>query len=291
MVYDSVVIGKGPAGITAGVYIKRANKSVLIIGKDGGALEKTDKIENYYGFGKISGKELLQRGIEQAVQLGIDVVTDEVVSIKFGENDEARYIVKTRNREYMAKTIILATGTSRKQPDIKGIKEYEGKGVSYCAVCDAFFYRNKDVAVLGGGDYAFSEATELLPMAKSVTLLTDGQEPVQNRSIETDKIKINQKQIAEFRGGTSINQVKFADNTNLDIQGVFIAIGTASSSDLAKKLGVIVQNNQIVVNEKMETNVPAIYACGDCTGGLLQISKSIHEGTIAGLEVIKYLKK
>lgn len=290
MIYDCIIIGKGPAGITAGIYIKRANKNVLIIGKDGGALERAEKIENYYGVEKITGKELIQKGIKQAQTLGIEVVTDEVTGVGYVVEGQANYKVKTRNNEYLTKTIILATGASRKRPNIRGIQEYEGKGVSYCAICDAFFYKNKDVAVLGEGDYAFAEASELLPVAKSVTLLTNGKEPVENRSIEEEKLTINQREIVEFRGDTTIKEVHFSDATKLEIQGVFIAIGTASSGDLAKKLGAMVENNQIVVNEKMQTNVPALYACGDCTGGLLQISKAVHEGTIAGLEVIKYLK-
>lgn len=290
MIYDCIIVGKGPAGITAGIYIKRANKNVLVIGKDGGALERAEKIENYYGVESITGKELIQKGSKQAQTLGIEVVTDEVIGVGYVVEGQANYKVKTRNNEYLTKTLILATGASRKRPNIKGIQEYEGKGVSYCAICDAFFYKNKDVAVLGEGDYAFSEASELLPVAKSVTLLTNGKEPVENRSIEEEKLAINQKEIVEFRGGPAIQEVMFRDNTKLDIQGVFIAIGTASSGDLAKKLGAIVENNQIVVNEKMQTNVPALYACGDCTGGLLQISKAVHEGTIAGLEVIKFLK-
>lgn len=290
MIYDCIIIGKGPAGITAGIYIKRANKNVLIIGKDGGALERAEKIENYYGVEKITGKELIQKGIKQAQTLGIEVVTDEVTGIGYVVEGQANYKVKTRNNEYLTKTIILATGASRKRPNIRGIQEYEGKGVSYCAICDAFFYKNKDVAVLGEGDYAFAEASELLPVAKSVTLLTNGKEPVENRSIEEEKLTINQREIVEFRGDTTIKEVHFSDATKLEIQGVFIAIGTASSGDLAKKLGAMVENNQIVVNEKMQTNVPALYACGDCTGGLLQISKAVHEGTIAGLEVIKFLK-
>lgn len=290
MIYDCIIIGKGPAGITAGIYIKRANKNVLVIGKDGGALERAEKIENYYGIESITGKELIQKGIEQAKKLGIEVVTDEVTKVGYVVEGQANYKVNTRNSEYLTKTLILATGASRKRPNIKGIQEYEGKGVSYCAICDAFFYKNKDVAVLGEGDYAFAEASELLPVAKSVTLLTNGKEPVENRSIEAEKIEINQKEIVEFRGDTTIAEVAFSDATKLDIQGVFIAIGTASSRDLAKKLGALVENNQIVVNEKMQTNVPALYACGDCTGGLLQIGKAVHEGIIAGLEVIKFLK-
>ena len=195
----------------------------------------------------------------------------------------------------MAKTLILATGASRKTPTIKGIKEFEGKGVSYCAVCDAFFYRNKDVAVLGSGDYALSEAEELLPIARTVTILTNGEELVENRSSRAQeiysKVKTDNRQITEFRGDTTLQNVKFEDNTHLSINGVFVAIGTASSTDLAKKLGAIVENNIILVNRKMETNVQGLYACGDCIGAPYQIAKAVNEGMLAGIEVISYLKK
>lgn len=146
MIYDSIIIGKGPAGITAGIYLKRANHHILVIGKDGGALEKTKVVDNYYGFANtISGKDLLKQGLEQAKRLEIPIETEEVLSIGKDEN----FVVETRNNVYQAKSVILATGTSRNTPKIKGIKELEGKGVSYCAICDAFFYRNKSVAVLG----------------------------------------------------------------------------------------------------------------------------------------------
>ena len=137
---------KDQHGISAGIYLKRSNYNVLIIGKDGGALEKTKTIDNYYGFSNtISGKELLEQGLEQAKRLGVLLETDEVLSI---EKDNY-FTIETRNNIYQSKTVILATGTNRNTPKIKGIKELEGKGVSYCAICDAFFYRNKEVAVLG----------------------------------------------------------------------------------------------------------------------------------------------
>lgn len=286
--YDSIIIGKGPAGISAGLYIKRANGKVLIIGKDGGALEKTDKIDNYYGQEEtITGKELLVKGIHQAERLGIEVVTDEVIGVEYAEH----FIVKTRNGEYQAKTMILATGTSRKKPGIKGIEEFEGKGISYCAVCDAFFYRNKEVAVLGSGDYALEEAKVLLPVASNVTVLTNGNSLVQNRSDAIEDLKVNEKKVRELRGNQVVEEIVFEDNSTLSTNGVFVAIGIASSIDLAKKLGVIINGNDIVVNENMQTNVPGLYACGDCTGGLLQIAKAVHEGAIAGLSVVKEIRK
>ena len=288
MSYDCIIIGKGPAGISAGLYVKRANLKVLVIGKDGGSLEKTKEIDNYYGFkNTISGKELLINGIEQAKRLGIEIETDEVIGLEF----DGEYKVKTRNREFTSKALILATGARRNVPTIKGVKEFEGKGVSYCAICDAFFYRNRDVAVLGSGDYAISEAKQLLPIANSVTILTNGEQIVENRDIDMEKIQILEKPINQFRGNDVIEEVVFDDNSKMKTSGIFIALGTASSTDLAKKLGAITNGNYIVVDKNMKTNVPGLYACGDCTGGLLQISKAVYEGAVAGLDVIKYIRK
>ena len=288
MLYDVIIIGKGPAGISAALYAKRANLNVLVIGKDGGALEKTKEIDNYYGFtNTISGKELLINGINQAKRLNILIETDEVLNVKF----DGIYYIETRNNTFEAKALILATGTSRKKPLIKGVKEFEGKGISYCAICDAFFYRNKDVSVLGSGDYALSEARTLLPIAKSVSILTNGEELVQNRGINDEDFLIKEKTIEEIIGTDSVNKVKFTDGTHITTDGVFIAIGVASSTDLAKKIGAVTKDNLIVVDENMATNVPGLYACGDCTGGLLQISKAVYEGAKAGLSVVKHLRK
>lgn len=288
MLYDVIIIGKGPAGISAALYAKRANLNVLVIGKDGGALERTKEIDNYYGFqNTISGKELLINGINQAKRLNIFIETDEVVNIKF----DGIYYVETRNNTFEAKTLILATGTSRKKPLIKGVKEFEGRGISYCAICDAFFYRNKDVSILGSGDYALSEARTLLPIAKSVSILTNGEELVQNRGIDEEDFSIEEKKIEEIIGTNSVNKVKFTDGTHIETQGVFIAVGVASSTDLAKKIGAVIEDNVIVVDENMATNVPGLYSCGDCTGGLLQISKAVYEGAKAGLSVIKFIRE
>lgn len=289
--YDSIIIGSGPAGISSTVYMVRAGLKVLIISKNQSSLNKAEKIENYYGFEEpISGKKLNEDGIKQAKRLGAEFLEKEVISIRYYENECYEVLVANQGKDekYIAKTIVLATGTNRNRPNIRGIKEFEGKGISYCAICDAPFFRNKDVAVLGNGDYAIGEIEELLPIVKSVTMLTNGLKPIEYRS---DKLDINTKPIREFRGTSRIEEIEFEDNSVKEINGVFIAQGTASSVDFAKKLGAMVENNYIVVNEKMETTVPNIYACGDCTGGLLQISKAVYEGTVAGLEIIKKLKK
>ena len=193
-------------------------------------------------------------------------------------------LLQQQNREYEAKNVVIATGTNRNVPNIKGVKEYEGKGVSYCAICDAFFFRNKDVAVIGNGNYAIHEAKQLKPSAKSVTILTNGKEMVQNR--DSNEFEIDETPIREFRGKNSIEEVEFDNNKTRKIDGVFIAIGTASSTDLAKKIGANVKNNNIVVDENMQTTVEGLYACGDCTGGLLQINKAIYEGAKAAISII-----
>lgn len=283
--YDVIIVGAGPAGISASLYLKRANLNVLVIFKGNGALEKASKIENYYGLQEpVSGKNLFNIGIEQAKSLGVEIVKDEVTSITL----EDYFTVTTVNREYQTKKVILATGTNRKAPNIKGIREYEGKGVSYCAVCDAFFYKNKDVAVLGSGNYAIHEAMQLKPIVNSVTILTNGEPMVENRDgVEFD---IDEEPIREFRGGNVIEEVAFENQDTKKINGVFVAIGTASSSDLARKIGAVVQNENIQVDENMQTTVEGLYACGDCTGGLLQINKAVYEGAKAALHIINAFK-
>ena len=281
MLYDVIIVGSGPAGISASLYAKRRKLSVLVISKGKGALGKTEQIDNYYGFSKgISGKELYQNGIEQAKMLGVELIDDEVVALSYLENFE----VETINSKYNAKAVILATGTNRVTPNIKGIREFEGKGVSYCAICDAFFFRGKDVAVLGNGNYAIHEMEQLKPVVGSVSILTNGEEMIENRDVEVD---IDSRKIREFRGDEKLAQIEFEDNTTKQVHGVFVAVGTASSNDLARKIGARIENNHIVVNENMETTVPGLFACGDCTGGLLQISKAVYEGAKAGLTVLK----
>lgn len=281
--YDSVIVGKGPAGITAAIYLKRAGFNCLVIGKDGGNLEKNTKIQNYYGIEEITGKELLIKGIKQAEKLNIEVITDEVIEIEYNNN----FFIKTINNNYESKTVILATGNKRKTPNIDGINNFNGKGISYCAVCDGFFYKNKEVAVIGNGEYAKNEVNHLLPLAKKVILLTDGKE-INANNINVD---IDNREIKEFKGDNKLQEIEFKDNSKLKVDGAFLAIGTATSTDLAQKLGVLIENNGIIVDEKMKTNVKGLFAAGDCTGGLLQISKAIYEGSQAGLSAVEYLKK
>lgn len=285
--YDVIIIGAGPAGISAGLYTKRANLKVLIIYKEKAGLEKANLIENYYGFEKgITGAELYQTGIKQAKHLGIDIKKEEVINVQIKENGE--YKIITENQSYDSKAVIFATGNKKNVPKIKGIKEFEGKGVSYCAVCDGFFYKNKDISVLGNGKYAISETNELINIAKSITILTNGEKAPE---IRADNVKIDTRKVREVRGENKIQEIEFEDNSKIKTDGLFIALGIAGSSEFAKKLGIMTNKDKIIVNENMETNIPGIYAAGDCTGGLLQVSKAVYEGAKAGLQAIKYLRK
>ena len=285
MTYDVAIIGAGPAGITASLYTKRANLKTLVLYKDESSLEKADIIENYYGFKKgISGKELYQEGIEQAKKLKIEVKKEEVLKIELVPEG---FMIKTSNLEYITKAVILATGNKKNKPKIPGIEKLEGNGISYCAICDGFFYRNKSVAVLGNGDYAISETNDLINIANDITILTNGKKKPEFRA---DNVTIDTRVIKEISGEKKVEQIEFEDGTRINVNGIFIAQGVAGSTEFAKKLGAITSKDKIVVNEKMETNIKGLYACGDCTGGLLQISKAVYEGAIAGIQTSKYLK-
>ena len=281
--YDVVVIGGGPSGISASLYAKRANLEVLVLHNNESNVEQAHQIDNFYGFpGGITGKELYNKGIRQAEQLGIEVKKVQVVGV---ENLGKHFNVKTVKGNFETKTIIISTGNKKIKPNIPGIYEFEGKGISYCAICDAFFFRNKNVAVLGNGEFAISEANELSHIVKKVTILTNGLEA------PNTEYEIIKKKIKQITGSTNVEKIEFEDVSNLEIDGVFIALGEAGASDFAKTLGLFQDGDNIKVNEKMETNINGIYACGNITGGLLQVCKAVYEGAIAGLSAIEYIRE
>ncbi|MBQ9531892.1 MAG: NAD(P)/FAD-dependent oxidoreductase [Eubacterium sp.] len=283
--YDVIIIGAGPAGISASLYAKRANKSVLVIYYGESQLEKAHLIDNYYGFdGGISGTDLYNGGISQAKTLGVEVKNEEVLHISM--NKDMNYEIKTADNEYTGKALIMATGNKKLRPNIKGVADLEAKGISYCAICDGFFYRNKTVAVLGNGDYALSEAADLENIAQKVYILTND-EPAP----ETDKYEVITKKISEIKGDMKIREIAFEDGENLEIDGLFIALGVAGGADFAKKLGIALDGDSIKVKEDMSTNVPGVFSCGNITGGLLQVCKAVYEGAEAGLSAVKYLKE
>ena len=281
--YDVTIIGAGPAGISASLYAKRANLNVLVLYYGESNLEKATQIENYYGFiDGISGVDLYNNGIEQAKKLGVEVKNLEVLGIDYMQD---AFNIKTEKENFETKTVILATGNKKVRPNIKGIEEFEGKGISYCAICDAFFYRNKNVAVIGNGKFAVNEATELSNVANKVTILTNGLD-----KIESD-FEVNTNKISSINGKEKVTDIEFEDGSKIEVDGVFIALGEAGASNFAKTLGILQEGDNIKTNEKMETNVPGIYACGNATGGLLQVCKAVYEGAEAGLSAVNFIRK
>lgn len=283
-----IIIGSGPAGVSAALYARRGGADVTVISKGAGGLTTAEWVENYYGFAEpISGAELEQRGIAGAERLGVRFETDEVLAVLPVEEGRG-FRLEAACRMYAADAVILAAGASRRILSIPGLRDFEGRGVSYCAICDAFFYRGKKVAVIGAGDYALHEAEILRPHAAQLSLLTNGEEPSVAIS---DGIAVQTQKIVRIEGARRVQHIVFDDGTGMDVDGIFMAIGTAGSMELARKLGVVLSDGKIAVGKHMETNVPGVYAAGDCTGGLLQIAKAVYEGAEAGLAAVQYLRK
>ncbi|MBQ9157560.1 MAG: FAD-dependent oxidoreductase [Eubacterium sp.] len=281
-----IIIGAGPAGISAALYAVRSNIVPLVINNGIGALEKAEKIENYYGLERpLSGAELYDRGIEQARALGVRFVDAQMLGVQ----GFAPFEVVTTEGRFETNCIIFATGNKRMRPNIKGVAEMEGKGVSYCAICDAFFYRGKDVAVIGNGDYALHEASELANVVGNVTIFTDGKEAAFSK--ETD-IPVDTRKIQAVEGDELVSGIRIEGQEDpVPVSGVFIAVGTAGSADMARQMGAaLTDKGNIKVNDKMATNIPGVYAAGDCTGGLLQVAKAVHDGAEAGLSAVQFIR-
>lgn len=292
-----IIIGSGPAGISAALYAARGNMDPLVIHTGPGALEKAEKIENYYGLEQsLSGAELHQRGIEQARALGVRFIEAQVL----GMGGFDTFSVHTSEGNFEAESVILATGSRRETPKIPGVKELEGKGVSYCAVCDAFFYRGKQVAVLGNSDFALHEAEELSNVAGKVTIFTDGKDPdfSKEHSIQVNTMKIQaiegEQKVAGLKLQSDLSAQE-ADGQNevfVPADGVFVALGTAGSAEIARQMGAqLTEKGDIKVDSDMQTTIPGLFAAGDCTGGLLQIAKAVYEGAQAGISAGKYIRK
>jgi len=291
--YDVIIIGKGPSGISTSLYTQRANLKTMIIGREGSSLEKSEKIENYYGLEEpISGKKLLSIGENQAQKLGVQVLNEEVAAIaQFYE--EKYFKVSTITGEYYARAILIATGQPQKKVDITGLKSFEGKGVSYCTTCDGFFYKNLSVGVLGHSAYALHEAMELETYTKDITLFTNGLEfdVIGDLVDKAGKFKVNTRPILELSGDDFLQEILFKDGKSQKLDGLFVAYGSASSVDFAKKLGIIVENNAIVVDHNQGTNIEGIFAAGDCTGGFKQIATAVGQGAVAGKSIIQFVKE
>lgn len=293
--YDIIIIGAGPAGISAALYAKRANLNVAVLYSGTSQLEKAHKIDNYYGFPDgITGQDLYQNGISQAKNLGIEVIEAEVTGVSMdAPAPKTQYTVSAGAKDYSGRALIIATGNKKLRPALEGITELEGKGVSYCAICDGFFYRKKQVAVIGNGTFAVSEAEHLSHLADKVTILTNGADDKEVKTLcaSSDKIVIDTRELKAIQGEERVSGVLFADGTVLGADGVFVALGSAGAADFAKKLGLALNGDSITVDENMATNAPGVFCAGNATGGLLQVCKAVYEGGVAGLSAVNFVRE
>ncbi len=287
--YDVIIIGKGPAGLQSALYTARAKLKTLVIGKDS-VIEKSSRIDNYCCSPTQSGEELIAIGVDQAKSVGVKFKKEIAISIR----KNSIFEIITDSNIYKSKALIIATGQPAKKVPIKNINNFEGKGIHYCSTCDGFFYDGLKIGILGYTDYAVQELKEMQNYTSNITLYTNGQEVKINATnleyLNEHNIPILKKKISSFEGNQALEKILFEDQTEEDIEGIFIAYGTASSVDFARKLGIMIQKNAIQVDDDQKTNIKGLFAAGDCTGGFKQISTAVGQGALAGKSAIEYIK-
>ncbi|MDD5337848.1 MAG: thioredoxin-disulfide reductase [Dehalococcoidales bacterium] len=299
--YDVIIIGGGPAGLSAGIYTARARLSTLLIEKAavGGQIINTSQVENYPGYAEgIGGIELTQAMHQQTEKFGAETLYDEVVGLEVNGKDK---VVKTPQGDFVAKAVIIAGGAERQKLNVPGEDTFSGKGVSYCATCDGAFFRDKAVAVVGGGNAAAVEALELTKFATKVTIIHRRHElratKIVQEKVLTDK-KINvlwDTVVLEIVGEKLVKQLKLRnvvtnEESNLDVSGVFVAVGSQPATGYLKGLVTLDAVGAIVTNEKLETNVPGIYAAGDIrSGSIRQVVGAAGDGAVAAINAGKYI--
>ena len=298
--YDTIIIGAGPAGMTAALYAARSNLKVALIegGLPGGQMNNTSDIENYPGYANISGPELSEKMFEPLENLGVEHLYGFVENI---ENHGDVKKVITDNEEFETRTVIVATGSKHRLLGVPGEEELNSRGVSYCAVCDGAFFRDQDLLVVGGGDSAVEEAIFLTQFAKSVTIVhrrdeLRAQKVLQDRAFANDKINfIWDSVVKEIKGESRvesivIENVKTNQVTEHAFGGVFIYVGLDPVSDFTKDLQIQDESGWIVTDDHMKTSVAGVFAVGDVRQkDLRQVTTAVGDGAIAGQEAYKYI--
>ncbi len=299
--YDLIIVGSGPAGMTAGIYAVRREMKTLIIGKEvGGQLIWASEIINYPGFESISSSELIDRFKQQTLKLGVEMKDDEVQHIE--KTDEGSFRVFTNRETFEARAVITAIGLSPRRLAVEGEIEFGGKGVSYCANCDGPFFRNKKVAVIGGGNSALDAAEVLSKIASQVYLIHrndsfKGFNALVTEVEERPNIEIiYDSQVKSIKGSQKVERIIVLNSqTNvereIELDGVFIEIGRLASTDLVGDLVERNEKKQIIVSSKCETKTPGLYAAGDVTEGeFKQVTIAIGQATTAALSAYQYLQ-
>ena len=295
--YDVIIIGAGPAGISASIYLKRANVNCLLLESEapGGLLNKIHKIENYPGFTDDTGSILAFRMYSQVENLGIDLKIEKVINIK-STNDS--YEVFTKNNTFISKYIIIATGRTPKKLEVKNSEKYEGKGISYCAVCDGALYRNKDIAIVGGGNTAIDTANYMSNIANKIYIINrssnlradqKGQEEI--KKLENVNVLYNTKLKDIIGDDTGVQGVVLEDGTEINLSGIFVCIGQTNNSAFYQNLNLKTDNRGIVVDKDLKTTANNVYACGDSISkDLYQVVTATSEGAIVASNIIKLVR-
>ncbi|MFL2117016.1 thioredoxin-disulfide reductase [Marinilactibacillus psychrotolerans] len=301
-IYDVIVIGAGPGGLTAGLYASRSNLATLMLerGLPGGQMNNTAEIENYSGFNSILGPDLSTKMFEGSQQFGAEYAYGDVQEIINGE--EYKEIV-TSNKTFRTRSIIVATGAEHKKLGVTGEAEFNGRGVSYCAVCDGAFFKQKHIIVVGGGDSAVEEGTYLTQFASKVTIVhrrdsLRAQKILQDRAFKNDKIEfVWNSVVEEIEGENAVNAVRIKNiqtgkTSILEAEGTFIYIGLLPNSDQFRSLGITDEEGWIETDENMETSIPGIFAIGDVRKTVLrQVATAVGDGSVAGNAAYQYVEE
>lgn len=296
--YDLIVIGGGPAGLTAALYARRANKTVLVIekGSFGGQITYSPKVENIPGFTEITGNEFGEKMVEQVLAQEADVECAEVLEIK----DGVYKTVVTDSGDFAAKAIVIATGAKHRLLGLPGEEKYIGEGISFCAVCDGAFYEGKEVAVIGGGNSALQEAILLADLAKKVTVVQNldfltGEKKLQDKLATKSNVEVILGTVVDsFIGGESLEGIRIrkeADGTvrDLMVDGVFVAIGLVPQNEVFAGLVPLDGRGYIISGEDCLTGKEGVFAAGDCrTKAIRQVTTAVADGAVAALAACAY---
>lgn len=301
--FDIIIVGGGPGGLTAGLYGARANRKTVLIEKylPGGQIANTHEVEDYPGFDLISGPELASKMAEHAKRFGLEIVSDEVEEIYSDGNDR---LVKCASGDiYRGKAVILSTGGSPNLLNIPGEKEFSGKGVSYCAICDGAFFKDQVIAVAGGGDAAVEEGMFLTKFGSKIILIhrrdeLRAQKIIQERAFKNSKMEFVWDSVVESINGDervqslTLKNVKTGEKSELEVGAIFIFIGFVPNSNLTREELKKDNGGYILTNDRMETSIPGIFACGDVRAQLVrQITNAVGDATTAAVAAEKYIEE
>lgn len=297
--HDIVIIGAGPAGLTAAIYALRANKSVLVLEKEsfGGQITYSPKVENYPGFNEISGSELGEKLVEQALDLGAEIELDTVTGIK---NPGQYKIVQCEHGQYQAKAVIIASGSRHRQLGLAREDEFTGNGVSYCALCDGAFYKDRAIAVIGGGNTALQDAVLLSDQCSKVTIIQNlGFCTGEERLLEILKSKKNvsflyNTVVEELEGEDQLSSIMLRDlesgkTSRFKLDGIFVAIGQQPDNKAFESVCKLDEQGFIIADESTVTSTPGIYAAGDCrTKKVRQVVTATGDGAVAAMNACRF---